>query len=81
MQVEQWDAAMTSPERPWAMRSAVERFAAEKHSKAEILESLSQYLDILRSRPGHTDEDEDVVLDTIDALTGWCHPSARLLPD
>jgi hypothetical protein len=29
-------------------------------------------------RPSLSDEDEDVVLEVLDFVTGWCSPSARL---
>jgi hypothetical protein len=35
----------------------------------------------LRSRPDGRESDEDAVLDVMDALLGWCHPSAELLPE
>lgn len=81
MEVEQWDAVLHDPKPAWAMRRAVECLASEGHSKAEIIESLGRYLDVIRDRPGHTEEDDDFVMESLDALFGWCHPSARLLPD
>ena len=31
--------------------------------------------------PDCRESDEDAVLDVMDALLGWCHPSAELLPE
>ena len=36
----------------------------------ELTEPLQNALDA---------QDEDTVLDVLDALTGWCHPEGRLL--
>jgi hypothetical protein len=64
-----------------ALRALVLQLASEGHSKAEIDAALQEFVLALRSRPGHRDTDEDIVLDTLDALHGWCHPSAWLLPN
>ncbi len=34
----------------------------------------------LRTRSG-AENQQDAILNVMDALTGWCHPAARLVPD
>jgi hypothetical protein len=41
---------------------------------------LKTILAKLRARSAGEDR-EDAVLNVMDALTGWCHPGPRLLPD
>jgi hypothetical protein len=51
------------------------------NSKTAIYGLLENALEQLRMAPHFRDGDEDAVLDVMDALGGWCHPGAALLPD
>jgi hypothetical protein len=63
------------------LRSLVADLAAEGQSKASIYDALEEVLIHLREDGNKRDAEEEVVLDVTDALSDWCHPSARLLPD
>lgn len=45
----------------------------EGYERAYLIDSLTQFGLMLRSQG--KEEQEDIVLDILDALTGWCHPS------
>jgi hypothetical protein len=64
-----------------APRVLVQDLAREGSSKTEISGLLEKFLVQLRTRSDFGEGDEDVVLGVMDALTGWCHPSAGLLPE
>ena len=66
------------PER--ALRALVLDLANEGRKKAEIYTTLESVLVRLRARGGR-EEQEEGVLNVMDALTEWRHPGARLLPD
>ena len=72
--------ALRSPEPARALRAAVEDLFRAGHSKEELYALLEGLVLRLRRQPLPREADEDLVLDTMDALTGWCHPSAQLLP-
>jgi hypothetical protein len=73
--------ALGTAERGKNLRTLVQQLAAEGHSKAEIYQALEQFLIELRGREAPCEADEDAILDVMDALTGWCHPDAQLLPE
>jgi hypothetical protein len=75
---EQFQAALRSSEPAQALRAVVKRLVAEGRTKGEIYALLEQFVLDLRRQPDHREADEDVVLDLMDTLGDWCHPSARL---
>jgi hypothetical protein len=64
-----------------ALRLLVSDFAREGRSKADIGELLETFLVRHRDGPEYRDADEEVVLDVLDALRGWCHPDAELVAE
>ena len=70
-----------SPEPAQALRAVVLRLADEGHARAEIYSDLEHCLLQVRARGDASESDTDANLDVLDALAGWYHPSARLLPD
>ena len=64
-----------------ALRSLALDLAREGRTKAQILALFEGFVQELRARPEYREGDEDAVLDVMDALTGWCHPDARLLAE
>ena len=62
-----------------ALRTLVRDLAREGHSKAEIIELLERVVTQQRAR-GEA-RGEEALLDVLDALRGWCHPTAELLPE
>lgn len=73
--------ALNAADPAFALRAAVEQLFREGHTKDQIYDALESLIDLLRARPAPRESDEDLVLDTMDALTGWCHPNAQLLPN
>jgi hypothetical protein len=73
--------ALRSAEPVRALRVLAQDLAREGSTKAEIHGLLEKFLVQLRTRPDFGEGDEEAVLDVMDALTGWCHPSAELLPE
>jgi hypothetical protein len=79
-QEERCEIALQANEPERALRALVLDLAKEGRTKAELCGLLETLLIRLRAREGVEDR-EDAVLNVMDALTGWCHPDARLLPD
>jgi hypothetical protein len=78
---ERMEAALHCAEPVPALRGLVQDLAREGSSKTEIYGLLEKALAQVRARPVFRESDEDAVLDVMDALTGWCHTSAELLPE
>jgi hypothetical protein len=79
--LERLHAALRAPAPAPALRAAVTSLGAEGHSKAAIYQLLEQLLLDLRADGATAEQDEELVLDVLDAVSGWCHPTARLLAD
>ena len=75
---ERLQGALRSPEPVKALRSLVLDLSQEGRGKGEIYDLLDQFVIQLRTRENYRESEEDPVLDVMDALTGWCHPSAQL---
>jgi hypothetical protein len=80
MQYQQrFEAALRTPDPGQALRALVTELSAEGLSEPEIYQLFEE--ELLHLRAAGRSAEEDVILDTLDALSGWCHPDARLLPD
>ncbi len=77
---ERCELALQTKEPERALRALVLDLAKEGQKKAEIYTALESVLVSLRARGGR-DEQEEGVLNVLDALTDWCHPGGRLLAD
>ena len=77
---ERCELAIQAKEPERALRTLVLDLAKEGRKKAEIYADFESVLIRLRAR-GDQEEQEEGVLNVMDALTEWCHPGARLLPD
>jgi hypothetical protein len=78
---ERFEAALRSSDTGQALRALVQDLAREGLTKPQIYETLETFLGHLRTQADNRESDEELVLDIMDALTGWCHPSSELLPD
>jgi hypothetical protein len=65
-------AALASGHSLEGLRVAVQDELSAGVSRAEVIEKLESI------RPGLAESDEDIVLEVLDFVTGWCSPSARL---
>ena len=80
MQLDRFDKAFASGQPATALRALVMDLAREGHTKTQIYELFDQFLLAARERPNCHEHDEDTLLGVMDALTGWRHPDAVLLP-
>jgi hypothetical protein len=76
----QFQQALSSPDPASALRTLIRDFAKQGHTKSAIYDALEALVLSLRATPGN-EAAEELVLDVMDALTGACHPDARLLED
>jgi hypothetical protein len=74
-------SALQSPEPARTLRLAVVDLSRNGYTKEQIYGFLERLVLDLRARDDYRESAEDTVLDVMDALTGWCHPEARLLSD
>jgi hypothetical protein len=72
--------ALRCPEPTSVLRAVVQALADEGSSKLEIYGLLEKALVQVRER-SEPAEEEEVVLDVMSALAGWCHPSAEIRPE
>jgi hypothetical protein len=73
--------ALRSAQPALALRTLVADLAREGCGKPEILELLENFVVQQRTRADYREKDEEAVMDVLDALNGWCHPVAELLPE
>jgi hypothetical protein len=74
-------AALRSANPAVALRALVLDLAREGQTKAAIYEAMLNFLVRHRQEEDHHESDDDALEGVMDALTGWCHTSAKLLPD
>jgi hypothetical protein len=77
---ERCELALQAKEPERALRALILDLTKEGRGEAELYGLLEGTLARLRARGGGEDR-EDAVLNVMDALTGWCHPGARLAPE
>jgi hypothetical protein len=78
--LERFNPAMQSERVEENLRQTILDLAQEGHSKEEIMYAMDHLLDHVREvHSGAESAHEDRILEVMDALTGWCHPKARLL--
>jgi len=74
-------SALHSAQAASALRALVADLAREGRAKTEIVELLDNVVVRQRTAADFREEDEETVLEVLDALRGWCHPAAELLPE
>ena len=78
---ERLETALHSSDPGRTLRVLVQDLAREGLAKEQIYELFEKLVLRLRTQPGYRETEEEAVLDVMDALDGWCHPSAQLMPD
>ena len=78
-ETERFETALHAQDSGSALRAVVLELAAEGLAKTEIYSRLEKFLLDRRRRAEHSESDEDALLDVLDALSDWCHPTAQLL--
>ena len=73
--------ALRSPTPASELRRVVRERALAGRTAAEISHELESLLVRLRGEPTAGDADEELLLDLLDAIAGWCHPTAALFAD
>jgi hypothetical protein len=73
------EKALHSSEPLKALREVALNFSAEGKSESEIYKIFEDFILSLRNN-GNTfrEADEELLMEVLDAITGWCHPSAQL---
>lgn len=78
---ERLETALRSSTPGPALRALIQDLAREGITKPQIYQLLESLLLQSRMRADFGETEEESLLDIMDALEGWCHPSAELLPD
>jgi hypothetical protein len=73
---DQFQAALASDDRREGLRRAAEHELQEGTPREQVISQLEQLRAELRQRG--REDDEDVVLEVLDFVTGWCSPLVRL---
>src|SRR5690349_6968726 len=70
------ERALQSQEPLLALRSLAQEFVAERHSTTDVIKLFEEARE--RVRAAGREADEDLLLDVMDFLTGWCSPHLNL---
>ena len=73
---EQFNVALHSEQPLWRLREVVQGLLVQGHERDAIAADLESFRSLLQE--SGRDEDEDIVLEVIDFLAGWCSPHMRL---
>lgn len=68
--------ALESEQPIWRLREEVQRLLSAGHDRETVLSQLESLRHTLQV--AGRDADEDIVLDVMDYLTGWCSPDMQL---
>ena len=74
----QFEAALQTDQPSARLRQFVLDLAAEGYSPPAVLELFEAFRAVLQSND--REAEEDLVLETMDAIVGWCSESAKLFP-
>jgi hypothetical protein len=75
---ERLEAALKRPDPDWALRRAIEELAAEGLGRDGVIQLLEELLVAVRAQTPLREGQEDAILDAMDGIYGWCHPSAQI---
>ncbi len=78
---ERMEQALQAPDSAGALRSLVQELSHEGLERQPLYDLFHTFLLSLRRGDKSREKDEELVMDLMDALLGWCHPGARLLAD
>lgn len=73
---DQLRSALLGPEPHRVLDRMVTAELAAGRKTTQIYDELLGHIEAVRAIPGYTDELEDPLGDTLDALCGWCHPDS-----
>lgn len=69
-------AALASPQPLWCSREAARGLLERGWGRDELLAALERFRGVLRE--AGRDDDEDIVLEVMDFLVGWCSPQMKV---
>jgi len=72
----QFNEAVRSANPLLELRETVRSLLDQDWTREELLADLEQFRDVLRE--AGRDEDEDIVLEVMDFLAGWCSPHMKV---
>lgn len=72
----QFDAALHTPEPLLRLRDTVRALLDQDWTRDELLAALETFRETLRT--AGRDADEDIVLEAMDFVTGWCSPQMKV---
>jgi hypothetical protein len=76
--ISQFEVALHTDQPSARLQQLALDLTAEGYSPPAVLELFEAFRAVLQS--SHRQAEEDLVLETMDAIVGWCSPSARLFP-
>jgi hypothetical protein len=76
MDYEAYQQAFGSPDPLRALRAIVQKQVEAGNDRTTLLAELERYRAVLRAEG--RDQDEDLILEVMDFLVGWCHPDMRI---
>jgi hypothetical protein len=74
--IERFNAALQPPSPTMQLREVAVQLLQEGFSRAESLKMLEDYRNQLQTEQRYADE--DVVLEVMDFVVGWCSPHVRV---
>ena len=74
--ISQFEAALHTEQPSASLRQLALDLAAEAYSPPAVLELFDAFRAVLQS--SHREAEQDLVLETMDAIVGWCSPSTKL---
>ncbi|MBV9865835.1 MAG: hypothetical protein JO316_10815 [Abitibacteriaceae bacterium] len=73
---EKFEAALCHPKAPEQLRALALELAAQGHTQQQVYDVFEQFRAYLRETARETDE--DMIMDVMDCISGWCPPQAKL---
>jgi hypothetical protein len=71
-----FEEALASSEPLWELRGVVRGLLADGHAREAVLADFEQFRLVLQA--AHRESDEEIVLEVMDFVAGWCSPHMRL---
>ncbi len=76
MDINLFDEAFKSEQPLMSLREIVKQLIAQGNERDAILKNLEQFRDLLHRQ--QRDQEDDVVLEVMDFVAGWCSPHMKL---
>lgn len=73
---DRFSAALCADQPLWALREVARGLLAQSYDRDALIEKLTAYA--LELRAADREDDEDIVFDVLDFLTGWCSAEMKL---